>query len=177
MSQPRFCPFARPSGISRTSWREGDGETCVSFTERVFPWGHAADFWITYRSGSLIETYMARKRMAHSALRKYVSLERAMLMGAFSYLSLFAIRVSYGSTFLAVLLLHRSPDTHPKRHMGNPFLFVHRIILQVLLSQSDCGLHVTIQCNVIKIYNLRKKAFLEPLYRILFYFYTCNICI
>lgn len=87
----------------------------MSFTERVFPWGHAADFWITYRSGSLIETYMARKRMAHSALRKYVSLERAVLMGAFSYVSLFAIRVF---TFLAVLLVHRSPDTHPKMSYG-----------------------------------------------------------
>jgi len=160
MSQPRFRPFARPSGISRTSWREGDGETCVSFTERVFPWGHAADFWITYRSGSLIETYMARKRMAHSALRKYVSLERAVLMGAFSYFSLFAIRVS---TFLAVLLVHRSPDTHPKCHTVNPFLFAHRIILQVLLPQNDCGLHVTIQCNIVKIFKSRKKAFLETM--------------
>lgn len=35
------------------------------------------------RSSVLIETYMARKRMAYSALRKYVSLERAVLMGAF----------------------------------------------------------------------------------------------
>lgn len=35
------------------------------------------------RSVLLIETYMARKRMAYSALRKYVSLERTVLMGAF----------------------------------------------------------------------------------------------
>ena len=35
------------------------------------------------RSVLLIETYMARKRMAYSALRKYVSLERSVLMGAF----------------------------------------------------------------------------------------------
>lgn len=34
------------------------------------------------RSVLLIETYMARKRMAYSALRKYVSLERSVLMGA-----------------------------------------------------------------------------------------------
>lgn len=35
------------------------------------------------RSVLLIETYMARKRMAYSALRKYVSLERSVFMGAF----------------------------------------------------------------------------------------------
>lgn len=59
------------------------------FHRARIPMGSRGRFLDYVRSGSLIETYMARKRMAHSALRKYVSLERAVLMGAFSHLSLF----------------------------------------------------------------------------------------
>lgn len=54
----------------------------MSFTESVFPWGHAGDFWITIQAFDR-NLYGKEARMAHSALRKYVSLERTVLMGAF----------------------------------------------------------------------------------------------
>lgn len=54
----------------------------MSFTEPRIPMG-SRDEISGLRSVLLIETYMARKRMAYSALRKYVSLERSVLMGAF----------------------------------------------------------------------------------------------
>lgn len=47
MSQPRFRPFEARGHITSAEDEEG---TCVSFTERVFPWGHAGDFWITIRA-------------------------------------------------------------------------------------------------------------------------------
>lgn len=47
------------------------------------------------RSVLLIETYMARKRMAYSALRKYVSLERSVLMGAFQFVRLPRLPTSF----------------------------------------------------------------------------------
>lgn len=47
------------------------------FHRARIPMGSRGRFLDYVRSGLLIETYMARKRMAHSALRKYVSLERA----------------------------------------------------------------------------------------------------
>jgi len=59
------------------------------FHRARIPMGSRGRFLDYERSRLLIETYMARKRMAHSALRKYVSLERKALMGALSYLSLF----------------------------------------------------------------------------------------
>lgn len=52
MSQPQFRPFEGPRVYrERREEREAREKTCVSFTERVFPWGHAADFWITYDPG------------------------------------------------------------------------------------------------------------------------------
>lgn len=106
------------------------------FHRARIPMGSRGRFLDYVRSGSLIETYMARKRMAHSALRKYVSLERAALMGAFSYLSLFSRCASPTDPRPSLLLVHRSPpDTHPKRHPTSPFLFVHRIISDILLQK------------------------------------------
>lgn len=90
MSQPQFR-LAEDPRASRTPRRKGGGgEDVREFHRARIPMGSRGRFLDYVRSGLLIETYMARKRMAHSALRKYVSLERTALMGAFSYLSLFA---------------------------------------------------------------------------------------
>lgn len=116
----------------------------MSFTERCIPMGSRGRFLDYVRSGSLIETYMAKKRMAHSALRKYVSLERAVLMGASSYLTslsrrasrLLRVRVLFSARLLLVPHLRVSnklPNIHPK---ASPFLFVRRIISQDSMSQT-----------------------------------------
>jgi len=94
MSQPRFRPFEGPrahrerrEGRKRRGRRE-KRRNVREFHRARIPMGLHGRFLDYVRSGPLIETYMARQRMAHSALRKYVSLERVVLMGAFSYLSL-----------------------------------------------------------------------------------------
>lgn len=87
------------------------------FHRARIPMGSCGRFLDYVRSGLLIETYMARKRMAHSALRKYVSLERTALMGAFSYLSLSLSRCA-------------SPtDSHPFPHVhGLSNIYTQNII-------------------------------------------------
>jgi len=90
MSQPQFRPFEGPRAYrERREEREARERNVREFHRARIPMGSRGRFLDYVRSGLLIETYMARKRMAHSALRKYVSLERKALMGAFSYLSLF----------------------------------------------------------------------------------------
>lgn len=86
----------------------GEGEDVREFHRAHIPMGSRGRFLDYVRSGLLIETYMARKRMAHSALRKYVSLEREALMGAFSYLSLFR-----GARLLQVHVFRKYPYFFP----------------------------------------------------------------
>lgn len=92
------------------------------FHRARIPMGSRGRFLDYVRSRLLIETYMARKRMAHSALRKYVSLERKALMGALSYLSLFRGTLLLHIHVLSIRIsspfprIYELPNIHPKHH-------------------------------------------------------------
>jgi len=124
MSQPQFRLAEGPQA-SRTRRKGGGGENVREFHRARIPMGSRGRFLDYVRSELLIETYMARKRMAHSALRKYVSLERTALMGAFSYLSLFRVARLLQIHVLHVSLphVHGLPNIHPKHQPINFFLY------------------------------------------------------
>lgn len=114
------------------------------FHRARIPMGSRGRFLDYVRSGPLIETYMARKRMAHSALRKYVSLERAALMGAFSYLSLFRgarllqvhvlrVHLYLFPVFTDCLIYYTSETSFNKPLSISLFLFMSRIISQIFV--------------------------------------------